>query len=140
LSFRPARFLPNSQDYRAYEVVRDEFLRSARGRAALLSGGIVARLAREIVNEDDVCDGPTVHALQEGEHALCVWEVGRGRAFWDEQLTTEEIDLICGTYETAMRSWWPCPNFWKTCGLNCGFWSKDAEDWFQKRLTKIQNS
>ncbi|KAJ3925733.1 MAG: hypothetical protein NXY57DRAFT_906708 [Lentinula lateritia] len=101
LGFRPAGFLPNSQDYHAYEVVRDEFLRSARGRAALLGGGIVAQLAREIVNEDDVCDGPTVHALQEGEHALCVWEMGRGRAFWDDQLTTEEMDLICGTYEVA---------------------------------------
>ncbi|KAF8832042.1 hypothetical protein HHX47_DHR1001031 [Lentinula edodes] len=153
LGFRPAGFRPNLQDYRAYEVVRDEFLRSARGRAALLGGGIVARLARDVVNKDDVYDGPTVHALQEGEHALCVWEVGRGRAFWDDQLTTEEIDLICGTYEvatgiiskegvqqTAIRSWWPRPNSWKTCGLNCGFWSKDAEDWLQKRLTKIHNS
>ncbi|KAJ3897282.1 hypothetical protein F5879DRAFT_814063 [Lentinula edodes] len=101
LGFRPTGFLPNSQDYHAYEVVRDEFLRSARGRAALLGGGIVARLARGIVNEDDVLDGPSVHALQEGEHALCVWEVGRGRAFWDDQLTSEEMDLICGTYEVA---------------------------------------
>ncbi|KAJ3901575.1 hypothetical protein F5879DRAFT_807055 [Lentinula edodes] len=109
LGFRPAGFLPNSQDYHAYEVVRDEFLRSARGRAALLGGGIVARLAREIVNEDDVCDGPTVHALQEGEHAFCVWEVGRGRAFWDDQLTTEETDLICGAYEVATGMCLPFP-------------------------------
>ncbi|KAH7868672.1 uncharacterized protein C8R40DRAFT_993665, partial [Lentinula edodes] len=67
--------------------------------------------------------------------------------FWDNQLTTEEMDLICGTYEVAtgmcvlfshtiIRSWWPRPNSWRTCGLNCGFWSKDAKDWFQKRLTK----
>ncbi|KAJ3849134.1 hypothetical protein EV368DRAFT_47928 [Lentinula lateritia] len=101
LGFRPAGFLPNLQDYQAYEVVRNEFLCSARGRAALLGGGTVARLAREIVNKHDVYDGPTVHALQEGEHALWVWEVGRGRAFWDDQLTSEETDLICGTYEVA---------------------------------------
>ncbi|KAJ3884545.1 hypothetical protein GG344DRAFT_83865 [Lentinula edodes] len=106
LGFHPAGFLPNVQDYHAYEVVRNKFLCSARGRAALLGRGIVARLAREIVNKDDVYDGPTVHALQEGEHALCVWEVGRGRAFWDDQLTSEETDLICGTYEiaTGMRA------------------------------------
>ncbi|KAJ3805176.1 hypothetical protein F5876DRAFT_52269, partial [Lentinula aff. lateritia] len=150
LGFRPAGFLPNLQDYQAYEVVRNEFLRSARGRAALLGGGIVARLARDIVNKHDVYDGPTVHALQEGEHALCVWEVGRGRAFWDDQLTSEETDLICGTYEvatgmegiqqTATRSWWPRPNSWKTCGLNCGYWSKDAKSWFQKRMTNIHNA
>ncbi|KAJ3871399.1 hypothetical protein F5051DRAFT_340943, partial [Lentinula edodes] len=143
LGFRPAGFLPNLQDYQAYEVVRNEFLRSARGRAALLGGGIVARLARDIVNKHDVYDGPTVHALQEGEHALC-------RAFWDDQLTSEETDLICGTYEvatgmegiqqTATRSWWPRPNSWKTCGLNCGYWSKDAESWFQKRMTNIHNA
>ncbi|KAJ3875415.1 hypothetical protein F5051DRAFT_333890 [Lentinula edodes] len=101
LGFRPAGFLPTLQDYHAYEVVRNEFLRSARGRAALLGGGIVARLAREIVNQDDVYDGPTVHALQEGEHALCVWEVGRGRAFWDDQLTSKETDLVCGAYGIA---------------------------------------
>ncbi|KAJ3803677.1 hypothetical protein F5876DRAFT_17184, partial [Lentinula aff. lateritia] len=65
--------------------------------------------------------------------------------FWDDQLTLEEMDLICGSYEvatdgiqqTAIRSWWPRSGAWKSCGLNCGFWSEDAEDWFLTRLHKI---
>ncbi|KAJ3726417.1 hypothetical protein DFJ43DRAFT_1002189 [Lentinula guzmanii] len=101
LGFRPAGFSPTLQDYHAYEVLRDDFLRSARGRAALLAGGIVARLARDAVNEQDVYDGPTENALQEGEHVLCVWEEGKHFALWDDNLTEEEIDLICGTYEVA---------------------------------------
>ncbi|KAJ3714662.1 hypothetical protein DFJ43DRAFT_1160738 [Lentinula guzmanii] len=64
------------------DILRDDFLRSARGRAALLAGGIVARLARDAVNEQDVYDGPTENALQEGEHVLCVWEEGKHFALW----------------------------------------------------------
>ncbi|KAF9062808.1 hypothetical protein BDP27DRAFT_1140444, partial [Rhodocollybia butyracea] len=68
--------------------------------------------------------------------------------FWDDQLTEEEIDLVCGTYEvmtdgamqTSFRSWWPRPAAWKVCGLNCGYWSRDAEQWFQTRLEHILSS
>ncbi|KAJ4469377.1 hypothetical protein C8J55DRAFT_492089 [Lentinula edodes] len=150
LGFRPVGFVPTLQDYRSYEAARNDFLRSARGRAALLAGGIIARLARGVVNENDIYDGPTEHALQKGERALCVLEEGASRAFWDDQLTLEEMDLICGSYEvatgfiskdgiqqTAIRSWWPRSGAWKSCGLNCGFWSEDAEDWFLTRLHKI---
>ncbi|KAJ3886305.1 hypothetical protein GG344DRAFT_69781 [Lentinula edodes] len=151
LGLRPASFKPTLQDYCAYEILRDDFLRSARGRAALLAGGIISRLAREVVDVNDVCDGPTGHALQEGEYSLCVWEAGQNRAFWDDQLTNEEMDLICGSYEvvtglvskdgveqTAIRSWWPRSGSWRSCGLNCGYWSGDAEDWFQAHLRKIR--
>ncbi|KAJ3750345.1 hypothetical protein DFH05DRAFT_1518492 [Lentinula detonsa] len=48
-----------------------------------------------------IYDGPTENALQEGEHVLCVWEEGKQHTFWDDHLTGEEIDLICGTYEVA---------------------------------------
>ncbi|KAJ3870359.1 hypothetical protein F5051DRAFT_304900, partial [Lentinula edodes] len=77
-------------NYRSYEILCDDFLHSARGCAALLAGGIISRLAREVVDVNDVCDGPTKHALQEGEYSLCVWETGQNRAFWDDQLTNEE--------------------------------------------------
>ncbi|KAJ3850684.1 hypothetical protein EV368DRAFT_44759 [Lentinula lateritia] len=168
LGLRPATFKPTLQDYRGYEILRDDFLCSARGPAALLAGGIISRLAREVVDVNDVCDGPTGHALQEGEYSLCVWEMGQNRAFWDDQLTNEEMDLICGSYEvvtgtclsssrifciksplgvvskdgieqTAIRSWWPRSGSWRSCGLNCGYWSKDAEDWFQARLRKMRD-
>ncbi|KAJ3884913.1 hypothetical protein GG344DRAFT_60009 [Lentinula edodes] len=95
LGLRPASFKRTLQDYCAYEILCDDFLRSARGHAAFLAGGIISRLAREVVDVNDVCNGPTGHALQKGEYSLCVWEA----AFWDDQLTNEEMDLICGSYE-----------------------------------------
>ncbi|KAF9071896.1 hypothetical protein BDP27DRAFT_1497764 [Rhodocollybia butyracea] len=124
LGIRPAGFSPRMEEYRAYEHRRNEFLRSARGRAALLSGGLVARLARDIVNENDVFDGPTVNALTSSEKAFCLWDQTQNHAFWDDKLTEEEVDLICGTYEvvtdgtmqTSFRSWWPRPAAWKVCG------------------------
>ncbi|KAJ4464158.1 hypothetical protein C8R41DRAFT_745384, partial [Lentinula lateritia] len=67
--------------------------------------------------------------------------------FWDDKLTDEEMDLICGSYEvatgsegqqqTAIKSWWPRSGSWRSCGLNCGYWSSDAEDWFRNRLDQI---
>ncbi|KAF8831592.1 hypothetical protein HHX47_DHR1000368 [Lentinula edodes] len=171
LGFRPVGFVPTLQDYCSYELVRNDFLRSARGRSALLAGGIIARLARGIVDVNDVYDGPTGHALNEGEQALCVWEAGQACAFWDDKLTDEEMDLICGSYEvatgsysfpsnliliqksmhlgfisregkqqTAIKSWWPRSGSWRSCGLNCGYWSSDAEDWFRNRLDQILKS
>ncbi|KAJ3886121.1 hypothetical protein GG344DRAFT_58043 [Lentinula edodes] len=171
LGFRLFEFVPTLQDYRSYELIRNDFLRSARGRSALLAGGIIARLARGIVDVNDVYDGPTGHALYEGERALCVWEAGQACAFWDDQLSDEEMDLICGSYEvatgtysfplnlnsiqkpmhlgfvskegeqqTAIKSWWPRSGSWRSSGLNCGYWSRDAEDWFRSRLDQILNS
>ncbi|KAJ3862567.1 hypothetical protein EV359DRAFT_83218 [Lentinula novae-zelandiae] len=93
--------LHSNQHYKTTVVMRFFVTRSARGRAALLAGGIISRLAQEVVDVNDVCNGPTGHALQEGEYSLCVWEMGQNRAFWDDQLTNEEMDLICGSYEVV---------------------------------------
>ncbi|KAJ4474137.1 hypothetical protein C8J55DRAFT_407748, partial [Lentinula edodes] len=65
--------------------------------------------------------------------------------FWDDQLTSDEEDLICGCYEVwtgevHFKSWWPRPISWKSSGFNCGYWSNDAEDWFQQRLNAIRHS
>lgn len=101
LGIRPVGFSPRIEEYRAYEHRRNEFLRSARGRAALLKGGLVARLARDIVDEGDVLDGPTDNALTGSEQAFCLWDRTQNHAFWDDQLTEDKLDLICGTYEVA---------------------------------------
>ncbi|KAF9060341.1 hypothetical protein BDP27DRAFT_1236981 [Rhodocollybia butyracea] len=42
--------------------------------------------------------------------------------------------------QTSFRSWWLRPAAWKVCGLNCGYWSRDAEQWFQTRLEHIPSS
>ncbi|SJL15608.1 uncharacterized protein ARMOST_19111 [Armillaria ostoyae] len=69
-----------------------------------------------------------------------------GASYWDDQLTDDEINLLCGVYmvetgrrdgndqQRTMLSWFPKPAAWATSGLNVGFWTSDCESWYQKRL------
>jgi hypothetical protein len=95
LGYRPKHYTPDIIDYVAYESSRDRFLQSARGRAALSRGGIIARLASEVVGYDSVCFGPSDAAFDEG---ICFWDGKSSLAYFDDQLTDDEVDLICGVY------------------------------------------
>ncbi|KAJ6608089.1 hypothetical protein B0H10DRAFT_1816629, partial [Mycena sp. CBHHK59/15] len=149
LGFRPARYQPSEIDYVVYEQLRDAFLQSPRGRAARFAGGIIGRLARRVVNDDIACLGPTADVFDNG---VRFWDGQSSTAYWDDDLTTQEIDLICGVYqgqhdagtEDGMQktnvSWWPKPVAWHASGLNTGWWSPDCEHWFLKRLGLIRNN
>ncbi|KAF8997953.1 hypothetical protein BDZ89DRAFT_893743, partial [Hymenopellis radicata] len=59
----------------------------------------------------------------------------------EEELTEDQIDLICGTYRVrnnsehpSLLSWFPKPNSWATSSLDVGFWSADDETWYQQRV------
>jgi hypothetical protein len=96
LGYRPQDYKPDRIDYAAYESLRSRFLCSSRGRAAMLAGGIVARLAREVVRYDDVCHGPSDSVFEGG---LCLWDgKASSPAYLDDQLSEDEVDLICGVY------------------------------------------
>ncbi|KAJ7879882.1 hypothetical protein B0H13DRAFT_2345822 [Mycena leptocephala] len=60
LGYRPPNYKPDMRDYRSYVAVCSRFLLSARGRAALLYGGIIGRLARSEVSSEEVLHGETV--------------------------------------------------------------------------------
>ncbi|KAJ7670625.1 hypothetical protein DFH06DRAFT_980815 [Mycena polygramma] len=98
LGFRPLNYKPDMRDYRSYVVIRQRFLSSSRGRAALLYGGIVGRLARSEASKEDVFRGPSDEALVEG---VCLWDGHSRFAYWDDCLTEQEVDLICGVYHVA---------------------------------------
>ncbi|KAJ6461918.1 hypothetical protein C8R47DRAFT_993332 [Mycena vitilis] len=98
LGFRPLNYKPDMRDYRSYVAIRQRFLSSSRGRAALLYGGIVGRLARDEASKEDVFRGPSDDALVEG---VCLWDGHARFAYWDDCLTEQEIDLICGVYHVA---------------------------------------
>src|ERR1700722_1053446 len=167
LGYRPQGYKPDPVDYAAYESLRDQFLSSPRGRAAMLMGGIIARLARGVVPYGRVYDGPSDDVFEEG---LCLRNGMQVLAYWDDQLTEDEINLICGVYkvdtgkiisvmcvkssnlqftgqrdgarggqQTTDVSWWPKPSAWLVSALNVGYWSKDCESWFLKRLVAIKN-
>ncbi|PBK62599.1 hypothetical protein ARMSODRAFT_895501, partial [Armillaria solidipes] len=71
--------------------------------------------------------------------------------FWDDALTDDEINLLCGVYKVdtgrrignepqlTLLSWFPKPAAWELSGLNIGFWSSDCESWYQSRLAEINS-
>jgi hypothetical protein len=94
LGYRPKGYNPLPCDYAAYEALRDSFLATPRARAALLKGGIVWRLAKEVVPEVTVVNGPSSESLLTGRAFRCDEQY-----LWDDELTEEELNLICGVYK-----------------------------------------
>jgi len=143
LGFRGKGYKPDKYDYAAYEVKRDEFLMTSRGRCALQAGGIVWRLAIDTSDTRSVLDGPSPTAPTFG---VCHRSAELGDAY-DDKLTVDELDLICGVYKVRTQStgnqfshlsWWPRQSPWLKSGLNWGFWTANDETWFQKRLQDIR--
>ncbi|KIM36151.1 hypothetical protein M413DRAFT_78557 [Hebeloma cylindrosporum] len=141
------KFRPD--DFEIYVRHRADLLESPRGRAALLRGGIVARIAREHIELASATRGPssaiTVHRL--GMHITDK----TGAQFWDDDLTENEIGVICGLHrcftgrgtEVVLVSWWPMPSQWdsiKACGYNWGHWTQCDEEWYLNRRRIIAAS
>jgi hypothetical protein len=98
LGYRPVGYKFDLMDYQSYVSRRRAFLRSPRGRAALLYGGVVGRIARSEISAEDVVSGPTDDAVLDG---IRLWDGHSSFAYWDDCLTSQEIDLICGVYHVA---------------------------------------
>ena len=143
LGWKLEELKPTADEYAAYELCRAQLLRQSRGRAAVLKGGIVWRLAVETLGDyalDVVLDGPSPEVLLYGEET--VWEDGH---LWDDTLNEQLLNLICGVYrvfngngtQCTDLSWWPKQSTFEASGLNVGFWSPDCEQWFIKRRREI---
>ncbi|KAJ7468540.1 hypothetical protein FB451DRAFT_1400916 [Mycena latifolia] len=83
LGYRPEGYTPNRHDYLSYVNLRDTFLQSPRGRAALSCGGIVGRLAREQVSNEAVFRGLSDDAALDG---LFLWNGSSMEAYLDDEL------------------------------------------------------
>ncbi|KAK6966445.1 hypothetical protein R3P38DRAFT_3337965 [Favolaschia claudopus] len=154
LGFRSIGFIPDLADYEIYVELRRRFLSSPRGRCACFAGGVIGRLARSEITDEDL-DFHKGRLAPREENVLLneirLWDGHSSTAYWDDALEDQEIDLICGVYEiatgrfengehqTSRVSWWPKPNAFSHSGLNIGFWSLDCEYWFQHRLAKIRS-
>ncbi|KAG1901587.1 uncharacterized protein F5891DRAFT_950452 [Suillus fuscotomentosus] len=115
-------------DYIVYEQLRHEFMDRPRARAAFLHGGLIWQLALHSLGVDhlpSVFDGISTEAVPFGN--LLVGN--SGQTYYDNGLSEEEINFMCGTYyidhcdSSEVVSWWPRPNTWNVSGLNVGFWS-----------------
>jgi hypothetical protein len=95
LGWRAQNYRPDAADYAAYEMARNAFLRFSHARAALLRGGILWRLAMEALEPNDAVQGPSDHII---DHGLVILS-SNGVQYWDDNLSEDECDLICGVYK-----------------------------------------
>lgn len=91
---RAPGYVFEKRDYDIYIQHRRRLLSSSRGRAALLAGGLLSRLAREHIGIDSACFGPSPAVTE--HHLGCHFTADDGTVYWDDMLTEEEMDVICG--------------------------------------------
>ncbi|KAG6913937.1 hypothetical protein DXG01_003396 [Tephrocybe rancida] len=102
LGFRAADYIPSVLDYHAYRISAAEFLQSPRGRAALMAGGIVARIAKDFINYECVFAIPSPEDVSDSENSICYRDTAvTSDAYWDDGLSDHEIRIICGSYSVA---------------------------------------
>jgi hypothetical protein len=98
LGHRSLKYSFDLADFAGYEVLRDSFLRSQpHGPLALREGGIIARLAREILPNSNALSGPSSEALG-GHRARLVCD---DKIYVEDEFSDDELRLICGTYVSA---------------------------------------
>ncbi|KAF9045934.1 hypothetical protein BDZ89DRAFT_1058497 [Hymenopellis radicata] len=115
-------------------------------RAALMSGGILWRLAMEHCPDPAMLLSCTKEDVEKYGARSCD---SRGRVICEVSLSESEIDVIVGTYIVGRAyppnarkdleiSWFPRKI--STAGFNVGFWTQDAESWYQARIKQYLNS
>ncbi|TFK58803.1 hypothetical protein BDN72DRAFT_781567 [Pluteus cervinus] len=147
LEWRSMAYTFTVDDYHAYHSRLVSFLTTSRGRAALLEGGIVWRIAKDIVSFSDALQGPC-DPMDSGRSLIYDHPSIPDARYFDDRLSLAEIDLICGVYEcrscetanqTVRKSWWPLPDTYrgKACGMMWGRWTPQNEEHYRKRLSQI---
>lgn len=124
---RDTAWQPELASFAAYVHKRSELLKDpAIARAALMHGGLIWRLAKDHI---DVPLLPPCPPRAHFSHQL-----PNGMYLHYDQLSDDEIDIICGVYHVAgtQLSWFPVPTTWSECNL--GFWTADAESWYQSHV------
>ena len=96
LGYRRERSTFDDIDFMLYKNLHDKFFRSPHGHLALLAGGIIARLAREIITDDRVYEGPMSDVERAG---MCMGNVEQGVGYYSDVLSEAEVNLILGMYK-----------------------------------------
>ncbi|KAJ7175771.1 hypothetical protein C8R46DRAFT_1079416 [Mycena filopes] len=96
IGFRSHQHTFDRYDYDAYIVQRDcRLLHAPRGRIALQYGGVMARLARSEISDEDFFRPFNEDIYNVGD---CLWDGTSHYAYWHDALSDDEIDLLCGVY------------------------------------------
>jgi hypothetical protein len=143
LGWREKGYCGDAIDYAVYEALHTEFLAQPHACSALLKGGIIWQLARCSVKFSVASAGPLDDVFNYGS---CIKSNFDGVELWDDDLSEDELNLICGVYkvktqgnQTSDSSWWPKYSVWMSGGLNVGYWSPACEEWFEQQLDSIRN-
>jgi hypothetical protein len=96
LGYRPVGHTFDMNDFEGYELLRNSFLRGqSHAPLALRQGGIIARLAREVLPNSSALSGPSSEALS-GHGARFIYN---NEIYVEDCFSEAELGLICGTYE-----------------------------------------
>ncbi|CAK5265551.1 unnamed protein product [Mycena citricolor] len=151
LGVRPEGYVPSRGDLSKYWELLSRFLHSPRGRLALQAGGIVARLARLIIDDPELDLRTEFVDVEIAEECLKFNDT----SFYYHALTKEEEDLVLGVYSIEMNqlhsgarnghqekrvSWWPQAGAFFSSGLSVGWWTPDCERWFQDILLEMEQN
>ena len=95
IPIRVKDYVFSDSDYYSYVQERARILSSPRGRAALLEGGIIGRIAKEHLGHDRAALGPSSAVTV---HRQGFFVADSGTLYGDDRLTDDEIATICGMY------------------------------------------
>uniref|UniRef100_D8PY71 Uncharacterized protein n=1 Tax=Schizophyllum commune (strain H4-8 / FGSC 9210) TaxID=578458 RepID=D8PY71_SCHCM len=108
---------------------------------SLLRGGILGRIARDLFFAQDFLSVEYAPASSGKPLIVCTFADGTTTA--DEDITTEDEDILIGTYfvannpvdrfNTKKVTFWPTELMFNTKGPYCGVWTRDAEEWYLQR-------
>ncbi|KAF4565765.1 hypothetical protein EYR36_002343 [Pleurotus pulmonarius] len=110
--------------YEAHLAVSKEILQTPLGRAARERGGILGRLAKDIVSDEDVLRGP-IFATQ-----LVAFD--GSTYYYADPMPDAIVEVIIGAFraDDSVYSYWPPPSVWDSSYLAGDQWLPDAETWF----------
>lgn len=145
LKIRPKDWAPTKEDYLEYLRAREDLLKGPKGRAALLHGGIIARIARDVLDPSIVLGGPSSR-----EHVVGYYD---RFILVDDVLNEQDLAVISGVYHVQNQSqhttgdetmkilsWWPQNSTWTSKHpFMKTEWTQAAEDFYQKHLHDIEN-
>ncbi|KAH9475823.1 hypothetical protein JR316_0011383 [Psilocybe cubensis] len=147
--YRKVSYKFTNDDYESSMLACRQILDQQRGRAALLMGGIVGRIAKEYLSTESVLQGPSVELLRNGRGYVANPEAEL-LAYCDDGLTEHDIAIIIGSYslmtdfknQVGVKSWFPPPAVWNEIdrnGIGWLEWTERNEYWYQTRLELIRN-
>jgi hypothetical protein len=156
----------SKRDFDTYQHQLAATLGTPRGRAALLWGRILWRIAVQGISFASVLRGPSPSVLVHRD-GFRVEDPETGDCLWDDELSEDDNKLLCGTYvcytgmylvpsccpngilkcdhlpgngtQTAQLSWFALPAIYDHCRDSYGFWTDRNEAIFQRRLDKIED-